>query len=158
MPDLGIGFASLGSSPFGFGLPSKANSTSAKLYLASDGTRRNAAEIDTVSGDIVRDLSTGIHKGMDGVAQQVYLALRTLKGSAIVRTLGIAFNVKTISETTARKLADEVRVALSDLVNRRLVEIENVTSERIKTTGIRVSVRWKNLTNNETNVSRWENG
>jgi hypothetical protein len=157
VPDLGLGLAPLGSTPFGFGSPALANSTSVKLYLASDNTRRNAAQIDSVSGDILRNPANGIHTGMDAVAQQVYLALRTLKNSSIVKNLGIAFNVKTISETTARKLADEVRLALADLVNRRLVEIVKISSDRVKVTGVRVAVEWRNLTNGETNVTRWEN-
>ena len=158
MPNLGIGAAPFGSSAFGFGSPVKQNSTSALLYQGPDGSRKNAAEINTVTGDIVRDAQTGIHKGMDAVQQQVYLALRTLKGSAIVQTLEIAFKVKVISETTAQKIKQAVNEALSDLVTRQLVRVDSVTSERIKVTGIRVIVQWTNLTNGETNTSRWENG
>lgn len=158
MPDLGIGLASLGSSPLGFGSPSRANSTTAKLYLSPTGQKRNAAAIDTVTGDLQRDATTGIHQGMDGVQQQVYIALRTLKGSAVVLNLGIAFKPTTISETTTRKLQDAVRAALSDLVSRQLVRVDDVKAERVKMTGILVIVRWTNLTTNETNVSRWTNG
>lgn len=158
MPDLGLGAAPIGSTPFGFGAPMTLNSTSAKLYLSSDGARRNSAQINSVSGDLVRDASNGVHTGMDSISQQVYLALRTLRGSAIVQNLGIAFAVKVITDTTARKLANEVYVALSDLTSRQLIEVVSVKSERIKITGIRVIVQWKNLTNGETNVTRWENG
>jgi len=158
MPDLGLGAAPMGSTPFGFGAPMTLNSTSAKLYLSADGARRNSAQINSVTGDLVRDASNGLHAGMDSVSQQVYLALRTLRGSAIVQRLGIAFSVKIINETTSRKLADEVYVALADLTSRQLIEVVSVDSERIKVTGIRVSVKWRNLTNGETNVTRWENG
>lgn len=158
MPDTGIGLAPMGSSPLGYGSPSQTNSTTAKLYLASDGTRRNAASIDTVTGDFQRDPTTGIHLGMDGVQQQVYLALRTLKGSSIVLNLGLSFKMTTLSETTARKVEESVRSALSDLVTRQLVRVDKVTAERVKITGLLVIVNWTNLTTNETNVSRWTNG
>jgi hypothetical protein len=153
----GLGIASLGSTALGFGAPTKTNSTTAKLYATSSG-RGNAAQVDTETGDMVRDGTTGIHRGMDGVQQQVYLALRTLKGSAVVSTLGIAFKATTISETTARRVQDAVRLALADLSLRQLVRVDEVTSERVKMTGLRVSVKWTNLTNGETNVSRWTNG
>ncbi len=158
MPDVGIGLAPLGSSSLGFGAPTRLNSTTAKLYLAADGTRKNAAAIDTVTGDIKRDPLTGIHLGMDGVQQQVYLALRTLKGSSVVLSLGIAFKATTISATTTRKIEEAVRAALADLVLRQLVKIVAIKPERVKITGIRVDVTWTNLTTNETNVSRWTNG
>lgn len=158
MPDAGIGSAPLGSCPFGFGSPAKLNSTAALLFLDAQKVRRNAVQLNAVTGDVIRDASTGVHMGMDGVQQQVYLALRTLKGSAIVQNLGVSFKVKTISETTARKLEQEARAALSDLVLRQLVEIVKITSERVKMTAVSISVTWKNLTNGETNVTRWENG
>ena len=158
MPSLGLGAAPLGSTPFGFGAPARLNSTSAKLFLDAQRTPRNAVHINPSTGDIVRDAANGVHTGMDGVAQQVYLAMRTLQGSAIVRGLGVAFNVKVINETTARKLEAEARRALSDLTTRRLVEVVSVTSERVKLTGVRVDVKWRNLTNGETNVTRWTNG
>ncbi len=157
MPNLGLGAAPLGSSPLGFGVPARLNSTSAKLFLDDQLGRRNAVHINPVSGDFTRG-ADGVHTGMDSVAQQVYLALRTLRGSAIVRTLGVAFNVKVINETTARKLEQEARAALADLTTRRLVEIVSVTSTRVKLTGIRIEVRWKNLTTGETDTARWENG
>ena len=158
MPSLGLGAAPLGSVSLGYGAPARANSTSAKLFLDEKLVRRNAVHINPATGDVVRDPANGVHTGMDGVSQQVYLALRTLRGSAIVQGLGVAFNVKVINETTARKLEEEARRALSDLVTRRLVEVVSVTSARVKLTGVRVDVTWRNLTNNETNVSRWTNG
>lgn len=157
MPDVGIGLAPFGSSRLGFGAPAQTNSTTAKLYLAADGLRKNAAFIDTVSGDVSRDPNTGVHLGMDGVQQQVYLALRTLKGSAIVQNLGISFKMTVISETTVRKVEDAVRSALADLVLRQLVKIGKITVERVKMTAISITVTWTNLTTNETNVSRWQN-
>jgi len=158
MPDLGIGFAPLGSTPIGFGAPSKLNSTTAKLYLGTDGARKNAAAIDAVTGDALRDATTGMHRGMDSVQQQVYLALRTMKGSSSVLSLGIAFRATTISETTTRKIEEAVRAALAGLVLRQLVRIVSIKSERVKMTGVSVTVTWTNLTNNETNVSRLDNG
>jgi len=95
---------------------------------------------------------------MDSVSQQVYLALRTLLGSSVVRDLGISFKITTISETTAQKVRDAVTAALEALVSRRLVEVVSVKSSRIKITGIEVLVVWKNLTNGETETARWTNG
>jgi len=158
MPNLGIGAAPLGSSSLGFGSPAKQNSTSSRLYQGPDGVRRNASALNTMTGDIQRDAQNGIHTGMDSIQQQVYLAIRTIKGSAIVQSLGMALKVKTISETTAQKVKQAITAALADLVTRQLIVVNTITVERIKITGIRVIVTWTNLTNNETNISRWDNG
>jgi len=158
MPELGIGRAPLGRSSIGYGSPSVANSTSKKLLLDEFGVQRNAVKIDTVTGDFVRDPVTGIHLGMDSVQQQVYLALRTLKGSAVVQNLGIAFKIKTLSETTEQKVKEAVIAALLPLTSRALVRLESVKAERLKMTGLSVVVTWTNLTTNETNISRWTNG
>lgn len=158
MPDLGFGLAAFGSSSFGYGESAVVNSTSAKLYLDTKGAQHNAAEINTVTGDLVRDPETGLHRGMDSVGQMVYLALRTLKGSSIVRELGINMRVKLLSETTTQKVRDAVNEALSNLVSRQLVEVTQINAERFGMTGLRVSVIWKNLTNGETETSRWSNG
>ncbi len=158
MPDVGIGLAPLGSSSLGFGAPTKLNSTTAKLYLSQGLQRRNAAGLDTVTGDVKRNAVTGIHEGMDGVEQQVYLAVRTIQGSSVVSSLGISFKMTVISDTTARKVEDAVRLALSDLVTRLLVRVDKVTVERVKMTGLRVIVLWTNLTTGEKNETRWTNG
>ena len=158
MPDIGIGLAPLGSSSLGYGSPTISNSTSALALLDQSGIKRNAVMIDTVTGDFVRDQTTGVHLGMDSVQQQVYLALRTLKGSSVVLNLGIAFKVKTISETTTQKLKAAVNEALLPLTSRALIAVTNVTAERVKMTAITVSVSWTNLTTGELNISRWTNG
>jgi len=158
MADQGLGNCPVGTSAFGYGKPLRMNSTAALLFLDKSKGQRNAAEINSVSGDIVRDPVTGIHRGMDSVSQQVYLALRTLLGSSVVRDLGISFKITTISETTAQKVRDAVTAALEALVSRRLVEVVSVKSSRIKITGIEVLVVWKNLTNGETETARWTNG
>lgn len=155
---LGLGRSGFGSSVFGYGTPGTVNSTAEKLYLDESKAQRNAAAINTVTGDIVRDPLTGIHVGMDSVQQQVYLALRTIRGSAVVADLGINFKIKVISDTIAQKVRDAVTEALADLVARQLVRIENITTERIKLTGIRIIVKWFNMTNGETVTSRWDNG
>lgn len=156
--DLGLGRFGLGLGSFGYGVPAKANSTSVKLFLDQTKEQRNAAEINTVSGDIVRDQVTGIHRGMDSVEQQVYLALRTLRGSSVIADLGINIKIKVISDTLAQKVRDAVTEALSSLVSRRLVRVESISVERIKLTGVRVIVKWFNMTNGETITSRWDNG
>lgn len=158
MPELGIGRAPLGRSSLGYGSPSVANSTSMKALLDEFGVKRNAMKINTVTGDFVRDPVTGIHLGMDSVQQQVYLALRTLKGSAVVQSLGIAFKIKTLSETTEQKVKEAVATALLSLTSRSLIRVDSVKAERVRMTGLSVLVTWTNLTTNETNISRWTNG
>lgn len=153
----GLGSAPFGSSPFGYGAVTAINSTATKLYLDNQGTRRNVESINTVTGDTVRG-ERGIHKGMDSVAQQVYLAIRTLRGSSVVNDLGINFRVKVISDTITQKVTDAVTEAMSDLVSRQLVSVESVAVNKIKLTAIEVIVTWKNLTNGETETTRWTNG
>jgi hypothetical protein len=158
MSDAGIGRAPLGSSSFGYGAPTRASSTSAKLYLDERGVLRNAAAVDAVTGDLVRDPLTGIHRGMNSTQQQVYLAVRTIKGSSIVQRLGILTKVKVITDTTAQKVRSEVNTALADLVSRGLITVGTIDVQRVRATGIRVHVYWTDLTNGETNVEKWDNG
>ncbi|MDI3282108.1 hypothetical protein [Polyangium sp. 15x6] len=155
MPYLGLGACSAGSTGAGVGEAYGLNSSAGQLYLDDQRVQQNAAAIDTVTGDLVRDPQTGMHRGMESVAQQVYLALRTLRGSSVVKNLGFAFKFRVISETTAQKVRDAVNEALKDLVLRRLISVERIDVERVKVTAISILVVWKNLTNGETNTTRF---
>lgn len=154
--DLGAGECGAGSSFFGYGEPYTQNSTAGKVFLDANGRQRNAALINPNTGDIVRDMTTGIHMGMDSVAQMVYLALRTIKGSSVISSFGIEFKFKTISNTTVQKVKEAVQAALQDLVLRQLIEITEITVNRAKVTGIEYTVKWKNLTNGETNTQNFQ--
>ena len=153
MSDLGIGLFGAGTFGAGYGAPFTINSTAARVFLDAQGIKRNAAQIDPKTGDFVRDPQTGIHRGMDSVAQQVYLSLRTVRGSSIVPAFGFGFKSLTISETTAQKARDAVNEALQYLVDAGLVEIVSIDVKRIKITAIEIKVQWRTLTNGETNTT-----
>lgn len=156
MAFLGLGACPLGSTPIGFGIYTSLNSTAGKLYQDNDGIIRNAEKINIETGQVEYDQETGIPKGMDSVQQMVYLALRTVQGSSIIPTFGLKFNLKTINSSTKQKIQQAVEGALANLVSRRLIEIVEITVDRIKLNAIFYQLKWKNLTNNETTLDKFE--
>jgi len=152
MADLGAGLCPIGVTGVGYGTPYTLNSTAAKLFLDASGVQRNAAQIDPRSGDMVRG-PDGIHRGMDSTGQQVYLALRTARGSVPIKNFGFGFVSKTIDSTTTQKIQDAVRLALAPLTQRGLITLDEVTVVRSKTNAVEVSVKWTNTTNAETNTT-----
>lgn len=154
--NVGMGLAAFGSSRMGFGTPGTINSTVAKLFLKEldQSVRGNAEAINPTTGDYVRDTTTGVHRGMDSVQQMVYLALRTAKNSTLVQNFGLRNFGDVITDSTKNDIINAINETLRDLVLRQLVEIVSIEVTRVKSTAYQILVKWKNLTNNETNVFR----
>jgi hypothetical protein len=153
---LGMGLSAFGSSRMGFGTPGTINSTVAKLFLKEldQSVRGNAEAINPVTGDYVRDTTTGIHRGMDSVQQMVYLALRTVKNSTLVPNFGLRNFGEVITDSTRNDIINAVNETLRDLVLRQLIEIVSIEVTRVKAIAYQILVKWRNITNNETNVFR----
>lgn len=155
-PEIGFGVCPLGTSLFGYGVPYTINSTVPKLFLKEDDLsfQANAPAINQKTGDFVRDPVTGIHRGMDSVAQMVYLALKTAKDSTLIPNFGIKKFPKLLTDGIEQEIEQTIQDALSELILRRLIELVLVEVVRVKKTAIQILVRWKNLTNNELNTFR----
>lgn len=143
-PTLGLGAAGFGSSGFGFGTPASNNSSTAALLRKEDGSIGDCVKIDTRSGDYVLD-EAGNKVGWDSLEQSVYLALRTLKGSAAVATLGIELPTGVIRDDLATRNRAAVAAALKSLTDARLLELVDVLTTRLGTSAVQLEVKWKRL-------------
>ena len=152
--ELGFGASGFGNSIFGFGTPASTNSSTAKIFIKSDGTRGNCAKLDPYTGDYVLD-SAGNPVGDDSVNQMVYLALRTTKNSSALLNFGIDISkIKTITDNVQLKFQLAVKNAVKHLTDRQLISILSVDVffPPNMPTALQVKVMFKNLTNNEVNT------
>lgn len=154
--NLGMGLSAFGSSRTGFGTPGTVNSTVTKLFLKEEdlSVKGNAAAINPTTGDYVRDETTGIHRGMDSVQQMVYLTLRTVKNSTLVNNFGLRAFGDVVTDSTKKDIVNAINESLRDLVLRQLIEVISIDVSKIKSTAYQILVKWKNITNNETNIFR----
>ena len=139
-----MGACPMGSAPFGVGSPAVSSSTPARPLVQFDGTPGDCARIDTRSGDWVLD-HAGNKVGWDSVSQQVYLALRTELGSAAVQTTGVVWPRGTITGDLAARNRNAATAALKRLIDRQLIELIDVITARLGTSGARLEVRWRRL-------------
>lgn len=148
--DLGIGECGCGSSAAGFGEHATMNSTSAKLFIKTDGTKGECALIDPNTGDYVLDMN-GSKIGDDPVNQLVYLALLTQKGSSAVYDFGIDLQQDTISDSTQLIAKNAVQKALKSLIDQRLVDLISVNIS-IVYDAVSVGIVWRDVTKNKINT------
>lgn len=156
MTDYGAGNSGFGSGRAGYGSPYTINSTAVKLFLKEEDLTQqaNAAAINPVTGDYVRDQVTGIHRGMDSVQQMVYLALRTAKNSTLIPNFGLRSFGDIVTDSVKLDITNAINEALQDLVLRQLVEVISIDINKLKATAFSILVKWRNLTNKETNTFR----
>lgn len=154
--NIGMGLSAFGSSRTGFGTPGTINSTVAKLLLKENdlSIKGNVVAINQITGDYIRDETTGVHRGMDSVQQMVYLALRTAKNSTLVQNFGLRSFGDVVTDSTKKDITNAINETLRDLVLRQLVEVVTVEVTKVKSTAYQILIKWKNLTNNETNIFR----
>lgn len=147
----GFGIAPAGTSPFGFGAPATASPTVGKPLTKADGSQGDARKIDPVTKDYVIDPTTGRTVGFDGVQQQVYLALVTVKGSSAVADLGQEFtSLKLIPENIQALVEDKVREALAALIQKNKVQLIRVDTELNRNKALAIRVKWMDLTKRTT--------
>lgn len=152
MSTLGLGACGIGSTPVGVGYTAPANSTAARLFLQPDGTRGDVARISAVTGDFLLS-ATGEKVGWDGTSQKVYLALRTVLGSAAVQTLGIDLPTGVITANMEQRIRNAVLAALKALTTAGLIEVVDVTTKRAAQSGVQTTVTWRDTGTGQTNTS-----
>jgi hypothetical protein len=151
-PFLGFGLAPAGTSAFGYGSPATANANTGLAMTKDDGSQGAARMIDPHTRDYRFD-KNGRAVGIDGIPQQVYLALLTVLNSSAVSGLGNAIgSIKTITENIKAQISNEVARALSKLTAAKLVKLVDVEVELNTNHAPLIHVRWIDLTNNTTNL------
>lgn len=151
--DLGYGLSGFGNSIFGYGTPGVSDSSAAKMFIKSDGTKGNVAKIDFSTGDYVLDAG-GNPVGDNSVNQMVYLALKTTKNSSSLRNFGIdLLSIKTVTENIKLKFNLAVSSALKHMTDRKLISIISVDVNQIinKPGAITVNVKWRDETSGDIN-------
>jgi len=130
---LGFGFCPLGvNSIFGFGSPETDDQPSPGLLEETPGgVLGDARFIDPIARDYVIDANGNV-TGTSSVAQQVYLALTTIKGSAADFTLGNEFaSIKTINPATIKaQVSNYVQRCLAHLIKPGLITIVSLVVQQ----------------------------
>lgn len=154
--NLGMGFAPLGLSLFGFGAPATAGQASGYVLETSpNGASGDARMIDPYTRDYILD-SNGLVQGQSAIAQQVFLAIITTLGSAANPTVGSQFsNMKTFSITTYQgQVKGIVQSALAYLIQSGQISLVSVQAS-INSNGVagNVTINWIDNTTGQLNTT-----
>jgi len=150
--NIGAGACPAGSSPAGFGVPGSIPSAYPRALVTADARVGSSAALNTKTGDYVID-ATGQRVGSDAVPPMVYLALRTIKGSAATLDLGIGEFPKMRDEDVGAKLRALVDDALAALVSAGRVSIVDVTAGPTGPSGATITVKWRDLSSGQVQTS-----
>ena len=143
---LGFGKSGFGGSQFGYGTPSKVNSSVSRMWIKQDGTQGNAAMIDPTTGDYLLD-ANGNPVGTDSINNMVYLALQTKYNSSTVAGFGLNLDFTNSNSATMNtgKIKLAVAQALMHLIKPGIISLVSVVANKTSTTGYQIEVQWKNL-------------
>lgn len=150
--NIGAGACPAGSSPAGFGVPGSIASAYPRALITGDARVGSAAALNPKTGDYEID-ATGQRVGSDAVPQMVYLALRTIKGSAATLDLGIGEFPKMRDDDVATKLRALVDDALAALVSAGRVSVVDVTVGTNGPSGATITVKWRDLSSGQVQTS-----
>ena len=143
---LGIGFAPIGGSLFGFGTPdSAAPFGNAILVEPTSGIPRDCRRIDARSRQYTF-AANGSSDGMSGVQQRVLLAIATVRGSSALGAFGKAQGPQKHSAAAAKQVDADIRLALKDLVDAKVIEIVDTNPQDFSAIGVTDVVRFRDLT------------
>lgn len=143
--NVGAGACPMGSSPLGFGVPGSIGSAVPAALRKPDATIGAAVAINPKTGDYELD-ANGHRIGSDPVPPMVFLALRTIKGSAATTDLGIGEFPGTLDVDVGTRLRALVDAALSALVTAGLIDVVDVATARAGTSSATLTVEWRDLT------------
>ena len=143
---LGLGACPAGSSLLGFGTPATTPSRQARILVRDDGSTGSVVRIDPSSGDYVLD-DHGNKLGDSAARQKVQLALRTMRGSSAVDTMGIEAPGGIIRDDTEDRNRLAVVAALKAMLDAGEIELIDVITTRIGGPAVEIEVRWRELPN-----------
>lgn len=135
----GFGIMGAGTGPMGLGTPVSAS-------LPPDGPA-GCRYLNPASKDYEQDPTTGQHKQMPKVRQQVLLALTTLLGSATtLQGFGIRLPRK-MGDRFQAETEVSVRAALRHLTDtQRVIRIDSIKAEHGRGGRARITVSWTDAT------------
>lgn len=128
---VGAGFSPMGVSIAGYGGVDAAPIQEQTILIDSNtGIAQNSRKVDPITGQYVYDTLDRV-EGMSGIEQLVMLRAGTLIKSSAVFTLGMAAPSGVIGSSTQRKLEDDIRLAMKDLVDAKLIKIVSVSINQV---------------------------
>lgn len=142
----GAGAASVGLSVAGYGGVDSAPVQQQTILIdAKTGIAQNSRKVDPSTGRYLLD-SFGRVQGMPGVQQLVMLRAGTLFNSSAVLGLGMLAPSGVIGANILRRLEDEIRLCMKDIVDAGIIEIIGVTVIKPPGQPLRRAFQWKDLT------------
>lgn len=162
---IGIGFAPLGFSLVGSGVPDQAQVSAPAVFIKADGSQGDAPLLALGPDnrlDYVLDAS-GQKVGASSIAMMLLFALRTSFDSSALDGFGLDLSQLAILSASAAKIADaQVRSALSDMVKQNLVAILSIGFSVSPANGSSgnalISISWMDLTTNQRNLTSFSPG
>lgn len=156
-PTLGMGFCPLGFSLFGYGVPATAGVDAGfTLQQSPNGASGDARKIDVDTRDYIID-EDGMVKGQSAIAQQVFLAVITTKGSSVVQQLGSELlSIKTFDKNTFNsRVTNVIQQALSELIKNGSISLISVDAG-INPNGVagNIVINWVDNSTKEINQTR----
>lgn len=145
---LGAGLCPAGVTPMGYGFYALPETATPQAFRLPDGSTGDAPLIDAKTGDFVLD-DQGQKLGMTAVQQQVLLALKTIKGTAITG-YGIGSFPATIDARTTTAIEAQVTNALANLRQRGLVELVDIEIVQPKEGALVIYVQWRDVSRGTT--------
>lgn len=142
----GLGNGPIGTMPYGVGTPNTSAGNTGKVLDDGDGSQQGSRFIDARARDYVMN-DDGRLQGMMNLRHLVLHTLLTVRGTSAVPTLGLDEPSGIIGANFEREREAAVRLALSDLVKRKLIEIVSVKTDR-KNRPVYTRVLWRDVTIN----------
>lgn len=146
---LGTGVSPAGAAAAGYGVPDAASvPNNAILPAAITGFPQTGRYLNPQTGDY-QFTSDGRLMGMDTVPQLVTIALKTIRGSSAIPTLGQTFSqIQEKGPSFLAQMTAACNMALADLVKRNMVQIKRVFTQEYPSNpdaGV-VWLKWTDLT------------
>ncbi len=143
--------AIFGVPPYGIGTPAVVARVRGKVYRNPYTGRQNGArKIDPVARDYVIDTTTGQSVGMTPAQQQVYLAVKTAKGSSAMRELGqTLLKIKRIGPNIERQVDMILRGAVDHIVKAGVIEVVETLVVMVRTGVVLFRLRWRDISTSD---------
>lgn len=142
-----------GASPAGAGLPVPGAPLADKLLIDKSGNQANAVYINPTTGRYEFD-ANGRVIGMNGIQQEVLLALKTVLDSSVVGGFGHSLaSVKDFTSDVDKRVDTIIREALQHLVTDKKISIESVVLTKLGTSRGMLRVTWRDLVTGNKNIT-----
>jgi hypothetical protein len=146
----GLGCCPIGSSPWGYGVPDVANSSTAAVLKKPDGTQGAVPLI--VDGDFVLD-AYGQKVGADATPMMVQHGLETVRNRNAVPNFGLDLTLSVYSADAQKRADTAVRLALKHLTDAKKISVMSVSLTRVAQSGVQLVTRWVDLANGSVNTA-----